>query len=339
MQFPLARHVCWFCAACLMSATGAAAEPSSAKPGFSHTYQRGKIRIFYDLSGPDAVDPADVDQSGTPDQVEDIFKQIWAAYTLFVETLGFPDPFRTARFGSAVFLDIHLLGKARLHGNGVAFDELQTFRRPSDPPATKSLCFNVSTAVKAHRNLTPAHELFHLIQYGASYFKNAWYSEGMARWSESALGLGGIGKVSQEKPWSLSAERQAVLFDMSYQAAVEFWNPLALAVDPVGQIPAERVNPCLRRLTYSTGAKVLADLRLHGWEFMRDLLGELGKADRAAWEELRYDRWSEKNQNAPENSRFIYQAVRDVLRNRSRAMEELLVPPADSLPKRRAEHH
>ena len=37
------------------------------------------------------------------------------------------------------------------------------------------------------RNLTPAHELFHAFQNGYTLFKNAWYTEGTARWAENAF--------------------------------------------------------------------------------------------------------------------------------------------------------
>lgn len=299
--------VCW------AAAPTAEAQVSAARRSLCHEYRLEKIRIFYDTEGLHSVDPADADRSGLPDQVEDIAKQTWAAHALFVETLGFPDPFAGERFREAAFLDIHLLAKSQLKSNGVAYDELQTFRRPADPEGTKTLCFNVATSVKAPANLTPAHEYFHLIQYGATYFKNAWYSEGMARWSERALGAGGAGEIRYDGPWPLPDDRVAALFDLSYRAAPEFWNPLAVRDDPGGAIPQDRLSRRLKELTYSNGAPVLEDLRLNGWELMREVLRELAKVDRVVFRELGYDRWSEANQNAKANSPFIYRAVLEVL--------------------------
>jgi len=272
---------------------------------FAHEYRLGRIRIFYDTTGTNAVDAADANRNGVPDQVEDIAKQTWAAHSLFVETLGFPDPFQTERFRSASFLDIHLLHKSILRFNGVAYDELQRYKRPGDSPGTLSLCFNVATSVKAPANLTPAHEFFHLIQYSISYFKNAWYTEGTARWSEKALGTGGLGKTGPK------AEPPA-LFKMSYDASEKFWNPLAAADDPVGTIPEHLVSAGLKQLTYSTGANVLQDFKLTGWQLMRDVLLELNKADKVAFRELGYDRWSEQNQNSEKNNPYILRAVMDV---------------------------
>ena len=304
--------VCWS----VLCVSHVDAQVATARKSLRHDYRLGKIRIFYDTEGSNAIDSVDANHNGLPDQVEDIAKQTWAAHTLFVETLGFPDPFKTERFSRAAFLDIHLLNKSTLGSNGVAYDELQKFRRPTDSEGTETICFNVATSVKAHSNLTPAHEMFHLIQYGVTYFKNAWYTEGMARWSERALGLGSVGEVRYRGPWPLPRDKRDALFDMSYQASVDFWNPLAVMDDSKGAIPEDRVSRELRELTYSNGEKVLLDFHLNGWELMREVLLELGMADRVAFRELGYTRWSEDNQKSKKNSPFIYQAVMDVLRRR-----------------------
>jgi len=276
---------------------------------FPHEYRQGRIRIFYNTEGTNAVDTADVNRNGVPDQVEDIAKQTRAAYLLFVETLGFPDPFKTKRFRSASFLDIHLVHKSMLRFNGVAYDELQRFKRPTDPTNTLSLCFNVATSIKAPSNLTPAHEFFHIIQYSITYFKNAWYTEGMARWSEKGLGAGGLGKTS-------SKATPEALFKMSYGAAETFWNPLAAMDDPIGRIPEQMVSAELKEMTYSNGAKVLQDFRFTGWRLMREVLLELDEMDDVAFRELGYTQWSEANQNSEKNNPFILQAVMNVVRRR-----------------------
>jgi hypothetical protein len=49
---------------------------------------------------------------------------------------------------------------------------------------------------------------------------------------------------------------------------------------------------------------------------MREVLLELAKADKMAYRELGYDRWSEANQNSKKNSPYIYAAVMDVVRRR-----------------------
>ncbi|MCX7886186.1 MAG: hypothetical protein N3B01_02870 [Verrucomicrobiae bacterium] len=299
----------------LAVALWAVALPSEADR-FAHEYRVGRIRIFYDTVGTNAVDIADRNANGVPDQVEDIAKQTQAAYTLFVEALGFPGPFQTERYRGAAFLDIHLLNKSRLGSNGVTYDELQHFHRPSDPPNTRSLCFNVATSVKAPVNLTPAHEFFHVLQNSLTYFKNRWFTEGMARWSGRALGAGGLGKIAAGNPWPVPPEKQPALFQMTYDAAEQFWNPLAARDDPVGAIPEARVPPELKTLTYSNRKKVLEDFRLTGWELMREILSELEKADDIAFRQLGYDRWSEENQKSERNNPFILEAVSKVVARR-----------------------
>jgi hypothetical protein len=293
-----------------------AADLSAAKTTFAHEYRRGRIRIFYDSEGLHAVDQTDVNRNGVPDRIEDLATQTWAAYTLFVDTLGFPDPFQTERFRGAAFLDIHLRDKSVLGHNGVAYDELQRFHRKQDPRNTTSLCFNVATSVDPSTSGTPAHELFHLIQSSVSHFKNDWYTEGTARWSERALGTGGIGPVRHHGPWPLPDEAREALFALSYEASERFWNPLAVLDDPRGTIPEDLVKPELRQLTYCSGAKVLKDLRLTGWELIREVLLELGKQDPVAFRELGYRNWSEANQSSPRNHRYIYEAVAEVVRRR-----------------------
>lgn len=281
-------------------------------------HQEGTIRVFYQAEGQHAVDAADANRNGVPDQVEDVLTQTLAARIVFVEVLGFPDPLQTKRFCTASFLDIHFRHKDVLKSNGVAYDELQRFNRPGDSKDTVSLCFNVATSVKATANLTPAHEYFHIIQNSTTYFKNRWFTEGTARWSERALGAGDLGPVRILSSWSLPEAQQAALGAMAYEASEHFWNPRCGRLDPVGTLPD---SPALRRLqamTYTDGTPVLKDLGLTGWKFIREVVHELDKADDIAFRELGYDRWSEANQTSPKNDPFILKAV-DAVLNRTKA--------------------
>jgi hypothetical protein len=278
--------------------------------------QAGKIRVFYQTVGQPAVAAVDRNQNGVPDQVEDVLTQTVAAQLLFVEVLGFPDPFRTERFRSASFLDIHLRHKDVLKSNGVTYDELQRFNKPGDPKGTISICFNVATSVNAVSNLTPAHEYFHLIQNGTTYFKNRWFTEGTARWSERGLGIGALGPVRALGPWPMPEDKAAAVFAMAYEASEYFWNPLAAKLDAKGALPDSSALKRLQAMTYTDGTPVLKDLRFTGWEFIREVLCELGKADDVAFRELGYGGWSEENQKSPKNNAFILRAVAEVVKRR-----------------------
>ncbi len=267
----------------------------------------GKVRVFYDIQGLHAVDATDANANQIPDQVEDIATQVQGAWMLLIDGLGFPDPFAGERFQGVPFLDIHLFSKDFLKSNGLTYDEIQNFHRPGDPEGTRSLCFDVATSVKAPANLTPAHELFHVIQNGVTYFKNRWYTEGTARWSERALGLGGVGE-GLRRPWSIS-QGWAKLDAMAYEASALYWEPIALQLDPVGDIPPDRISPALKELKYVNGEPVLKDTKLNGWRSIRDILIELGKVDDEAYKERRLTRWSEAEQGSEANSIYIRRTV------------------------------
>ncbi|MEN3940121.1 hypothetical protein WJU23_02425 [Prosthecobacter sp. SYSU 5D2] len=283
-----------------------------ARTSLDQVLVKGKMRFFFTTEGPHAVEATDANGNGVPDQVEDIATQTQGAWLLLIDGLGFPDPFLGERFREAMFLDVHLFSKELLKSNGIAYDELQSFKRAGDPENTRSLCFNVATSVKATANLTPAHELFHIIQNGACFFKNRWYTEGTARWSEKALGTGGVGS-GLRSPWPPSEDMLKKLDDLAYDAAALYWEPLALHVDARGEIPEDRVSAALREMKYVNGEPVLKDLKLHGWEVIRDILTELGEADGKAAKERGLDRWPEEEQRSSANTPYIREAVERVL--------------------------
>ena len=295
----------------LMSVAGQAAE--------DRMHQAGNIRVFYQTEGQHAVEVEDRNQNCVPDQVENVLTQTVAAHLLFVEVLGFPDPLQTERFRTASFLDIQIRHKDnKLKHHGIAYDELQRFNKPGDPKGTVSIGFSVASSVKAVSNLTPAHEFFHLIQYSTTYFKNSWYAEGTARWSEYGLGIGTLGPAQKLDSWPLTENQATAVFEMSYKASEHFWNPLAARLDDRGIIPDSPALKRLQAMIYTDGTPVLKDLRLTGWAFIRDVILELGKIDDVAYRELGYDNWSEENQFSPKNNAFIMRAVEVVVQRHER---------------------
>ncbi len=279
-------------------------------------WQKGNIRIYYFLDGPHAVAPTDINHNQIPDQVEDLMTQTIASRLMFVDVLGFPDPFAGKRFKTASYLDIHILSKEKLKANGVTYDELQRFNRPGDPKGTLSICFNVTNEIKSATNLTPTHEFFHLIQHGVTYFKNRWFTEGTARWAQRALGTEGVGPCEPMPAWPLSEERMKEIGALTYGAAEAFWNPLAVRLDTHSPLPETPALATLRTMKYADGSKVLKDEKLIGWEFIREVLLELGKIDETAFRTLGYDSWAEENQRSDKNNPFIFQTVNQVVARR-----------------------
>lgn len=275
----------------------------------------GDFRIFYTLEGRSAVPADDRDGNGVPDKVEDFAKQLVVAHRLFCEVLEFPNPLNSKRYLEADCIQVSL--KYREKGNGTAFDEPSRARQiPGERPARKSLTIAIGNHVDPTKNVTPAHEYFHLVQYSATYFKNSWYLEGMTRWSEHAVGLDGLGDVRypENGPWPQQSSKIDELFQMSYDAERVLWNPIAKAVDAQGALPTDDTLRELATYRYSNGEPVLQDMRLTGAAVMREILLELDQQDDIAFQELQYDRWSEENQRSAQNNRYIYQAVMNVLR-------------------------
>lgn len=292
-----------------------------------HHFKAKHIRVFYDTEGEHAVEAEDNNGNKVPDRVEDIAKQIWAAHEVFVKAFDFPEPLESDRYKAATFIDANLLSRETIGMNGIAYDGLQNFKRSIDPPNTKTICLDIATDVDAKSNITPAHEYFHLIQYGATYFKTRWYLEGMARWSEHGLQRDGIGRIKYKGDWPQSKRDREVLFKLAYDAEFTFWNPLAKLDDRSGKIDPDSVSRVVHQLKYSNGKSVLKDFKLNGVEFMRDVLSKLGEADDLAYEKLNLKKWSEANQKSQKNSPFIYQAVMDVARKRGLKVGPFLAEP------------
>jgi hypothetical protein len=293
-------------------------------------YILGRIRILYAKEGLNAVSPADIDQNGVPDQVKNVAKQLWAAHHLFCERLEFPDPFESERYKRLTCIQVSIRHRDEIGGgNGVAYERAQRARRiPEGKPDDQALVMAIASQLDPIKNGTPAHELFHLIQYGATYFKKGWYLEGQARWSEHALAKDGIGEVkySPNGPWPQKLEHLKLLVEMKYDAEFVLWNPIAARSDRDGLLTDELLGKELTALRYSDGSPVVADRSLYGAAIMRDILIELGKQDDVAFKELQYDRWSEANETSEQNNPYIYKAIMDVLRRHGSRVGRFTVP-------------
>lgn len=269
-------------------------------------HRAGEFRVFYTLSGVrDALPPAarrDADEDGTPDFVQDVAAQLVAARRVFTEVLGLRHPLKSPRYGGKPeVVNVNLMDFDD-DGNGTTYDELSWTRRGDDPSEVHSLAMDLSRKLKAD-NVTMAHEVFHLFQNGYTMFRNRWYMEGTARWSESAVDRDGYpaGRVPET-----DAER-AELFRKSYDA-VGFWNRVCLDADPEGTpIPRE-----LRELRYpGSGKPIITAEKVHGAAYVKALLEGLEEADLAMSREKGREpyRWSEDEQRSPDNDAAIWAAA------------------------------
>jgi len=302
------------------------------KSPLTEHYVLERIRILYTNEGVSAVIPDDVDQSGVPDRVEDVAKQLWAAHRLFCEVLEFPDPFDCERYEGVTCLQVSLRDKSEINGvNGVAFESAQrAVRIPEGKTNDRALVMAISAKLDPVKNVTPAHEMFHLIQYSATYFKCSWYLEGQARWAEHGLAKDGIGEIkySPSGPWPQRAQHLAQLPEMGSRCETVLWNPIAIRTDRDGLLTDEMLGEELAGLRYSDGSPVLADRLLNGPKVMRDILIELGKQDDVAFKDLGYEDWSEENQRSEKNYPYVYKAIMDALRQHAPPVGRYEVPSA-----------
>ncbi|MCI5124784.1 MAG: hypothetical protein D3925_09975 [Candidatus Electrothrix sp. AR5] len=296
----------------------AVAQNLGAQP---QVHQSGKFRVIYYNEGKHAISPEDKNKNRVPDQAEDILTQTVAAYYLFVETLGFPDPFQSTFFHRAKFLDVVMcsqeatVAEGGLGGKkGLAFDSPLSFHVPSDPDNTLSISFRVASSINAAADQTPAREFFHLIQYGVTFFRNKWFTEGTARWAEYGLRKedpDGSGPHLAE--WPLSNEQATTLFAKDMQVAETFWTPLAAKMNNKGVIPFTPALHKIMPLAYVNEKPVFKNMRFPGWMFIRDVLMELGRIDDIAFQELGYQEWTEETQSSPKNNKYIMEAINTVV--------------------------
>lgn len=278
------------------------------------------IRVLYSVAGPSAVDPEDRDGNNVPDQVENVARQVWAARELFVRELGFPDPYGSERFGKVDCVQVSLHSKATLGGrNGLAYRLPQRAHPiPEGMRDDRALILSVATEIDPTKNVTPAHEFFHLVQYGATYLSNGWFLEGLARWSESAWRDEDppITALALLRRWPHSERDLETLFSMRYEAGAYFWNPIGIEAETKEPTGEPKLPVALASLTYTDGTPVLRGSLPPGIGVMREILAELALIDDRVKAELGYEEWTLAHQGAPGNSPHLYEAVGKALHRR-----------------------
>lgn len=315
---------------CLLLAAGAGAAPAAAakvpawiqyRVDLKQCYTQEEFRLFYNVDGETgltAEQRVDADHDGVPDKIQDFACQLVVARRLYTEVLHLRHPFESPRYkGRVKFFDVHVTRTPIVPGgpkvNGSAGDAIVNYHRPTDPPGgIEVLTIDLSKDI-SNTNLSPAHELFHEFQYGYTLFKNAWFTEGTARWAEYAFraGVGAAGAIP-----GTEAERRT-LFAAAYNAST-YWNALAQACDPTGvlALPQDLAEVSYR----GARQRIIQDARLHGAGYMKALLEELAAADRqvSEAEKLNPLDWKEARQNDPKNNEIIWQVSQRVLQKLAR---------------------
>lgn len=256
--------------------------------GVWHEYQHGEFIIQYTLEGEHALqNPDDTTLSGIPDVVADLATQLDVMRDMLLK-LDFQLPLESPRYKSQDARSIVVRFQNLPRGNGIAYDEVHKTRAGE--------CVLLISIGKHYRSggLTPAHELFHLVQYGYTMFKRPWFHEATARWAETILGKTSV--AARPIPDN-EADRKA-FWAQSY-SAVSVWYGLIKRCNQNHIRVA--VPDHLSALRYRNGHPVILDEDIPGHEFIRQVLEQLGRlSDLITQKEgLRPHRWSEKVQRDP----------------------------------------
>lgn len=275
---------------------------------YQQQYNVDEFYIFYDLHGENTIsDLTDNNHNSVPDIVEDTMLQLVSMRDV-LSFLGFTHPFDQYRYQRAG-VDRIYIGMRNQNNNGMAFDP--PHRDISSIEQSCVLLIRLSNDLKTG-NLTPAHELFHLYQYGYTVFKNRWYLEGLARWSEGLIGkrdysAGTIPSTQDE---------EAALFSQSYNA-VPFWMAFLDAVS-ASTLGERRYSDDVLEQRYINGDQIIHnEATTHGAAAVINLLktfdsldGQIGSS-----RELRLKSWSNSDRSAEAHNPLLLNAVYRLIEN------------------------
>lgn len=257
-----------------------------------HSVESYPFRVRYATEGKNAIKDSAV--------INDLLLQLHAADKYFYQELKLIPPLLQPRYKQAEFIDIHMLSMER--GNGLAFDEVIAEKSSRDTDSYScGIKMHINSALQPSHNVTPAHELFHLYQYGNSMFKAGWYLEGMARWVEQAFR-----GVSARDEKGVAPDSCIDVFDESYTAA-RYWRDLAQRQEAEDIF----ISQDYLGLSYSDGRSVFATDTFKNGAAVQAMFDDLSKESyRVSLEnDLHIYRWPEKTQRSVQFNETICSAV------------------------------
>jgi len=267
------------------------------------------FRLFYTLEGKNALSqPNQIDQNknGTPDFIETVAHKLQFAYQVYTQSFGLIDPLLSPRFKNKISLiDIHFI---YLKGNGNSGDGIHklNYKIINGKPKT-SLIITLS-AILRPENLTPEHELFHSFQYGYSLFKNSWYLEGSARWSEYIF----KDNTGSQKKLPKNIQELDEILSKAYGAKY-FWRRLAYLCDTDNRsyAPPKNVSQGHIKKLYPD-----IDFKIYGYGFMKKLFENLTKMDHLVTKKRGFKpyHWRESQKKSSVNNKYILLALEQTIK-------------------------
>lgn len=285
-----------------------------ASPTSAAVYQQGIVYVIYEPEGDTAYkNPVDLNKNGVPDIVEDIATQINATRELFKDAFKFPDPLESPRFKNVPTIEVDIDSKTNMKVNGLAYSNIR--KQSRHDPNVRALHVRIANTVDPRKNSTPAHEYFHLIQYGATYFSNRWFLEGMARWSQDAVTKQKKYPDGRNVSWTLKNKlSEAQIFQGKYNVAGLLWYPLAVDLKDKAKVPKALRN----KYKYVDGSDVFQDDIVYGANVMREVLETMKAKEEFAGAEFGgLKNWRSKGRRADQNNKIILDCVREVYEKHS----------------------
>lgn len=273
-------------------------------------YQVDNFRLFYTLEGKDSIeDKSDINKNNIPDIVENVGLQLSISNQLFSNVFNLKSPLEQNRYKlkNVKFIDIHFLD---MKGNGSSGDASIFYNYKNIKNKSKSLSIAISNKIKV-TNLTPEHELLHAYQNGYTLFKNRWYTEGTARWSEY------IFKKGTGKQHKLPSQMEDIhkLLSKTYDAKY-FWNRLVRVCTKESKdfyIPSEMEN----KKYIGSDSYVIEGKDIYGIDFMRIFFKNLDYYDDKVSKEENLDtyNWKESKQKDFSNNKYILLAIKKTIKD------------------------
>ncbi len=272
-------------------------------------YQQGIVYVIYETEGDTAVkNNADVNANGVPDVVEDIATQLNATRELFHDVFKYPDPFDSERFKNVHSIEVDIDAKSNMKVNGLAYSGVR--KQSKHDPKERALRVKLANTVDPRKNSTPAHEYFHLIQYGATYFRNGWFLEGMARWSQDSVSKQKKYPDGKDMSWRLTNKlTESQIFQGKYNVAGILWYPLAVSMKDKAKVPKR----LMKKYKYVDGSDVFHDDIVYGANVMREVMNLMKTKEAEAAEAFGgAQKWNKSGHRAAQNNKIILDCVKEI---------------------------
>lgn len=286
---------CLLALALLLTAP-AAADWKAPREALDQRHVAGIFRIHYTTTGSHAV-PGDAQAAAA--RAHRLGEQLERAHRHYSAVAGLTPPLENLRYPNLRAIDVHIIA---LEGKkGSTGDAAIIYRYRHFDDLTPALTISISNRWTPG-NLTPEHEVFHAYQYGYTYFKNAWFLEGMANGMEAAFRERQA--ANESLPQDASALRR--LLGQSYGAGT-FWRRLIRLC--AGDCP--RQSP---PATDGTGPQVC------GGRFVKRFLEELRTLDTRAALARGIDPhdWPEAEQRSARNNPWLLDGLARALESQCR---------------------